>query len=78
MRMFGFGKKEDKKHEVPQQQKSFEVDGRWDRYYLKGFILPDLGEVVYITKNCIHKYFQREQRTSAWDVCPRRYGWEEV
>lgn len=61
MALFSFGKKEEPKKEEA-KQKIPEVDHRWDKYYLKDLNLPNLGKVVYITKNIVQIRTEKENK----------------
>lgn len=62
MGLFGFGgKKEETKREKTKQTFP-EIDYRWDKYYLKDIFLPELGKVVYITKNIVYIKTEKENK----------------
>lgn len=62
MGLFGFGGKKEEPKKKETIQNFPEVDYRWDRYYLKDISLPELGKVVYITKNIIYIKTEKENK----------------
>lgn len=62
MGLFGFGREKKEVNKEENKDKQVEVDYRWDKYYLKDAKLPQLGDVVYITKSIVFIKTEKEDK----------------